>query len=80
MVTTGRITYPTTRVRRTLDLCYYLGDDVLKSHLAYNPNWGDSTPEGVRRYINEMTFEANKMIGLENLRLVWKGNTNIIFN
>ena len=26
-----------------------------------------------RRYINEMTLETNKLIGLDNMRLTWKG-------
>ena len=32
------------------------------------------TNDGLLRYINEMTYETNKMVGLNNLRLVWKVN------
>ena len=28
---------------------------------------------GVKRYINELTFETNRMLGENNLKLVWKG-------
>jgi len=58
---------------RNIDLCYFLGQDVFTSHVRCNPNWADGTNEGVKRYINEMTFETNRMVGLDNLRLVWKG-------
>merc|ERR1712083_836575 len=43
------------------------------SHVRCNPNWADGSNDGVKRYINEMTYETNKMVGLNNLRLVWKG-------
>ncbi|CAB4062547.1 unnamed protein product [Lepeophtheirus salmonis] len=61
------------RDRRSLDICYFLGNDILKSHLIYNENWGDETVEGVKRYINELTYQANRLLGLENIRLTWKG-------
>jgi len=58
---------------RNLDLCYFLGSDIITSHVPCNPNWGDGTNEGVRRYINELTFETNRMLGENNMRLTWKG-------
>jgi len=58
---------------RNLDLCYYLGEDIFTSHVACNENWADGTSEGVRKYINELTFETNKMLGTNNLLLSWKG-------
>ncbi|XP_023326825.1 uncharacterized protein LOC111700201 [Eurytemora carolleeae] len=58
---------------RTLDLCYFLGNDIQSSHVACNKNWADGSAEGVRKYVNEMTFETNRMIGESNLKLVWKG-------
>ena len=58
---------------RNLDLCYFLGSDIFTSHVPCNPNWGDGTNEGVRRYINELTFETNRMVGENNMRLTWKG-------
>ena len=63
-----------TRLRaRNLDLCYFLANDIFTSHVPCNPNWGDGTLEGVKQYINELTFEANRMIGENNLRFAWKG-------
>lgn len=58
---------------RNIDLCYFLGQDIFTSHVRCNSNWADGTNEGVRRYINEMTYETNRMVGVNNLRLVWKG-------
>lgn len=58
---------------RNIDLCYFLGQDIFTSHVRCNPNWADGTNEGVRKYINEMTYETNRMLGVNNLRLVWKG-------
>jgi len=58
---------------RNIDLCYFVGKDIFTSHVRCNPNWADGTNEGVRRYINEMTYETNRMVGVNNLRLVWKG-------
>jgi len=64
----------TTRLAaRTLDICYFLGTDIFTSHVPCNPNWGDGTNDGVKRYINELTYEANRMIGENNLRFAWKG-------
>jgi len=58
---------------RNLDLCYFLGNDIFTSHVPCNPNWGDGTNEGVKQYINELTFETNRMLGENNMRLTWKG-------
>merc|ERR1712106_1242645 len=58
---------------RNLDLCYFLGADIFKSHVRCNPNWADGSAEGVRKYINELTFETNQMLGLNNFRISWKG-------
>jgi len=58
---------------RNLDICYFLGSDIFTSHVPCNPNWGDGTNEGVRRYINELTLETNRMLGENNFRLAWKG-------
>jgi len=65
---------PSTRIAGgNLDICYFLGNDIFTSHVPCNPNWGDGTNEGVKRYINELTFETNRMLGENNLRLTWKG-------
>jgi len=58
---------------RNLDLCYFLGNDIFTSHVPCNPNWGDGTNEGVSRYINEFTFQTNKLLGEQNFKLTWKG-------
>jgi len=58
---------------RNLDLCYFLGNDIFTSHVPCNPNWGDGTNEGVNRYINEFTFQTNKLLGENNMKLTWKG-------
>jgi len=58
---------------RNLDLCYFLANDIFTSHVPCNPNWGDGTLDGVKAYINELTFEANRMVGENNLRFSWKG-------
>jgi hypothetical protein len=58
---------------RNIDLCYFLGNDIFTSHVRCNPNWADGTNDGVLRYINEMTFETNRMLGLDNFKLLWKG-------
>jgi len=58
---------------RNLDLCFFLANDIFTSHVPCNPNWGDGTIDGVKQYINELTFEANRMVGENNLRFAWKG-------
>jgi len=58
---------------RTVDLCYFLGNDIAKSHVACDKDWADGTAEGVKKYINELTFDTNRVLGEENLKLVWKG-------
>ena len=36
------------RASVNMDICYFLGQDILTSHVPCNPNWGDGTAEGVR--------------------------------
>jgi len=65
---------PTARIAGgNLDICYFLGNDIFTSHVPCNPNWGDGTNDGVKRYINELTFETNRMLGEQNMKLTWKG-------
>jgi len=66
-------TYSSRLNARNLDLCYFLGNDIYQSHVACNPRWADGTVEGVKKYINELTFETNRVLGTNNLKLVWKG-------
>jgi len=65
--------YAGRKLPRNLDLCYYLGADIFHSHVACNERWADGTVEGLKKYINELTFEANKLLGTNNLVLTWKG-------
>jgi len=58
---------------RTVDLCYFLGNDIAKSHVACDKDWADGTAEGVKKYINELTFDTNRVLGEKNLVLAWKG-------
>jgi len=66
-------TYSSRLATRNLDLCYFLGNDIFNSHVACNENWADGTAKGVKKYINELTYQANRIIGEKNLKLVWKG-------
>ncbi len=45
----------------TLDLCYYLGDDVLNSHIKYF-DWYDGSLESYKTYVNLLTLEAMKIL------------------
>jgi len=58
---------------RELNLCYFLGSDIYKSHVRCNSNWADGTNKGVLRYINELTFQTNKMMGEQNFLITWNG-------
>ncbi len=53
----------------TLDLCYYLGDDVLDSHVPYFP-WYDGTPESYKTYVNMLTLEARKIISEAKIYII----------
>merc|ERR1719431_63295 len=48
--------YAGRKLPRNLDLCYYLGADIFHSHVACNERWADGTVEGLKKYINELTF------------------------
>ena len=63
------------QAQTNLTLCYYLGDDVEKSHLQYNPQWAYDkyNLKGLYDYINQLTLGANKLLGLHNYKLKWKG-------
>ena len=58
-----------------LTLCYYLGDDILNSHLQFNEQWKFSTSNlnGLFTYINQLTLGTNYLLGLQNYKLKWKG-------
>ena len=59
-----------------MTLCYFLGDDVQKSHLQFIPKWEFTNGidmSGLHTYINELTLGANKLLGLQNYQLAWKG-------
>ena len=45
----------------TVDLCFYLGDDVLDSHVKYF-DFFDGSIESYRLYVNYLTHEANRIL------------------
>ena len=53
------------RALTNITLCYYLGDDVLKSHLQFNKDWVFTLRnlKGLYTYINQLTLGANKILG-----------------
>ena len=59
-----------------MTLCYFLGDDVQKSHLQFIPKWEFTNGidmSGLHTYVNELTLGANKLLGLQNYQFAWKG-------
>ena len=46
----------------TVDICYYLGDGVLDSHVPYFPWFVEGDPESYKTYVNRLTLEANKIL------------------
>ena len=60
-------------LQTSITLCYFVGDDILKSHLMYNKNWAFVPREdtsGLTRYINDLTLEANKLLGKAH-KIIW---------
>ena len=53
------------KVLTNLTICYYTGDDILKSHLMFNDRWWFDryNLEGLKTYINDLTFGANIFLG-----------------
>ena len=71
-----RVTSPTDVYALTnLTLCYYIGDDVLNSHLQFNKQWKFDLQhtQGLHTYLNQLTLGTNYMLGLQNYKLKWKG-------
>jgi len=71
------------RVLTNITICYFVGDDILKSHLMHDANWaftvadknGQSTNlNGLVNYINDLTLQTNNLLGSDNYRLKWIGN------
>lgn len=52
-----------------LTICYWIGDDITRSFLTNNKDWN----KGIERYLNELTFETNKLLGSNNFKIDWKG-------
>ena len=54
------------RAQTDMTLCYYLGDDVEKSHLQFNPQWQftQSNLKGLYDYINQLTLGTNYLLGM----------------
>jgi len=63
------------KVWTNLTICYYTGDDILKSHLMFNDRWWFDryNLEGLKTYINDLTFGANVLLGRDNYSLRWRG-------
>lgn len=61
----SRPTITDTQALTNMTLCYYLGDDVLKSHLQYNDQWKFtlSHTNGLHNYINQLTLGTNILLG-----------------
>jgi len=66
--------------RSELTICYFVGDDISGdgSFVMKNQNWnnteiGDKGPKGIETYLNELTYDANKLVGLNNFKIDWKG-------
>jgi len=60
-----------------MTLCYFVGDDILKSHLMYSEKWAfvpQKYTAGLTRYINDLTLAANKLLGQDNFQLAWLGD------
>ena len=54
-------------LQTSITLCYFVGDDILKSHLMYNKRWAfvpKQSTSGLTRYINDLTLAANKLLGI----------------
>ena len=48
-----------------IDMCYYLGDDVLLGHVLHNPKWNTTSTnvlDGIRAYITDLTEAANRIM------------------
>ena len=45
-----------------LDLCFYLGDDVKRSHVMCNAKWNNNTEAAWNQYINDLAYETNVIL------------------
>ena len=55
----------------TIDLCYFLGDDVLDSHVPYF-EWFEDSEEGYKNYVNLLTLRATKIMSKVRLgKMSW---------
>ena len=45
-----------------LDLCFYLGDDIKRSHVMCNAKWNNDTAAGWAQYINDLGFETETIL------------------
>ena len=72
------IQYPTDVYANTnITLCYYLGDDIEKSHLQHNDQWKYDAYnlDGLYNYINQLTLGTNILLGtyLNNTSIYLQG-------
>merc|ERR1711997_132912 len=73
----GRSPSSRSSYQTSITLCYFVGDDILKSHLMYNKKWAfvpKQSTSGLTRYINDLTLAANKLLGQDNFQLAWLGD------
>ena len=45
-----------------LTICYWIGNEITKSFIMNHENWNKG-PTGIETYLNELSFEANKLLG-----------------
>lgn len=52
-------------VLTNMTLCYFVGNDVLDSHLSYNNRWRFTLQNnnGLKTYLNDLTFGTNLLMG-----------------
>ena len=53
------------QVLTNMTLCFFTGDDILKSHLMFNDRWRFDryNLKGLKTYVNDLTFGANIHLG-----------------
>ena len=54
-----------------LTMCFYVGNDVIDSHLRFNERWffNDRNYEGLNTYLNDLTLATNLFLGNFYLQL-----------
>ena len=52
-----------------MTMCFFLGHDVVDSHLMHNNKWAFSSSyyEGLNAYLNDLTLQTNLFLGKKSL-------------